>query len=260
MLKKTALLCALCVVSAPLLAEPFDGFYVGADVGFTQAKFKAKQSSTLDVFNNDEHIIHIPTQNNNTITDNSVIGNFDIGFSKVLKQHVYLGLEASADLQNLEGINNAVLTEQNSELAIPQKTRVQLENEFALTFNPGVVFNKTTLLYGKVGPAWGRFNSRSEASYTQNLGTVFNTATESSTGSHYETGLRLGLGIEHYVADNLSLKLEFINTNYYTIDSPKSTSASLESGVPEITGGIANSSKIRASNSSVLLGFNYRFG
>ncbi|MFN7095966.1 MAG: outer membrane protein [Gammaproteobacteria bacterium] len=263
MSKKIILTAILMLATTTVLATPFDGFYAGADVGMSQAQFDKNQMVTLSATVGSTPIFEIPITNKKELSDNSFNGNIDIGFSKVFSQHFYLGLEANADFQNLQASNNPGLTEAVSSFQITSPTTVNLRNEFALTLNPGFVFNKNTLLYGKIGPAWGRFSVDGSAQYNQNLGGLTASAVSSfEDDNFYDCGLRLGVGVEHYLTANLSLKLEYVNTNYGNIHSG-SPATGIITTVPAgsgLEGTLSDSDKVSARNNSILLGLNYRFG
>lgn len=264
MLKKSTLFTSMLLATSTALATPFNGFYAGADIGMSQATFKQKQALNLNVFIETTPIIGIDPSINKKMTDTSFLGNFDIGYTRVLGQYLFVGLEFSADWQNLNAQQVSALQELDSGFGISYNTAVDLKNELALTFNPGIVFNKTTLLYGKVGPAWGRFDVSGNAQYSQSLGgPTVNANAAFDQDSFYECGLRLGLGIEQYVSEHLSLKLELLNTNYGTIHSGSPVVGAVTSPSPfaeGVNGQLSNSDKIKASNSSILFGFNYHFG
>jgi opacity protein-like surface antigen len=264
MFRKTMALCYLSLFAPAVWATPFDGFYAGADIGASQASFKKNQLVNLDVSILGTPIIDIPIGNKKNLSDTSILGNLDIGFSKVFKL-LYLGVEANVDFQNIQVENAPALQEQVSNFTLPFETEVKLKNEFALTFNPGIVLNKTTLFYGKVGPAWGRFSVDGTANYSQTFGSPGPQATAStqfSDNNFYKCGLRLGVGIEQYVSEHMTLKLEFVSTDYGTIHSGTPTTGAVSVSEPgvDVTGLLSNSDQIKARNSSVLFGFNYRFG
>ena len=262
MTKKYALAVILSLTATTVLATPFDGFYAGADIGMSQAQFNKDQTVSLKAMIEDTPIFQIPITNKKKLSDNAANGNLDIGFSKVFKQHFYLGLEANADFQNLQVTNNPDVTESVSGFQLNMPTTVNLKNEFAVTLNPGFVFNNNTLIYGKIGPAWGRFNIDGDATYNQNLGVPASASANVEDDDSYDCGLRLGLGIEHYLNDNLSLKLEYINTNYGTVQSDDPTTGVITTNPPDsgLTGTLSNSDKISARNNTILFGLNYRFG
>ncbi len=250
-------------LASTIWATPFDGFYTGADIGISQARFKEKQSTSFSLLIDTSPVSDVTLKNHKKLTDTSFLGNIDIGYGKVLKEHLFLGLEADVDFQNLDIHNKSGITETVNGTLLPFETSVDLKNEFAITFNPGVVLNKTTLLYGKIGPAWGRFDADGSTVYNQDLGGEIGTASASyHDKGFYKLGLRLGLGVEQYVSEHMALKLEVLNTNYNTIHSGSPVNGLLTSNVtPSILSGqISNSDKITANNSSILFGFNYHFG
>jgi len=131
-----------------------------------------------------------------------------------------------------------------------------------LTFDPGFVFNKTTLFYGKIGPAWGDFSTRANVDYSQE---PFSGATlAGNTSAHdsgYESGLLLGLGLEHYISNKLSLKLEYTHINYGSVSTGSSTPGAVTTNNTAITAGgsVSESSSVDSESNQVLLGLAYHF-
>lgn len=263
MFKKIMLTSIFTLTATSAFATPFNGFYAGADFGMSQAQFTKDQTVKLSATAGGTTIFDIPIDNQKKLVDNSLYGNIDAGFSKVFKQHFYLGLEANADFQSLDVSNNPALAENVSGFGLSLLSTADLKNEFAVTLNPGFIFHQNTLIYGKIGPAWGRFSTHGNAQYNQNLGGPIASASANfDDDSYYECGLRLGLGMEHYLTDHLSLKLEYVNTNYGTIHSGSPVDGAITTNPPGIgiEGNLTNSDKISARNNSVMLGLNYRFG
>ncbi len=254
-------ICLSSFFTVSAWATPFSGFYGGADVGLSQANFKKSQTVELILLAGTTPVTDVSFLADKNLADTSFLGNIDLGFSHVFYDFLYLGLEASYDFQNLTVKNDPLTKELESEFHIDYVTGANLRDEFALTFNPGIVLNKKTLFYGKVGPAWGRFSVHGDAHYYQNIGAEADAYSAFKHNDFYRCGLRLGLGIEQYVAERMTLKLELVNTEYYTIHSPNPMTAPVGTVPPDVGfgGELSNSNKIKANNTSVLFGFNYYF-
>lgn len=268
-MKKTLLALLLTSASTIGLAAttttPFDGFYVGAGIGGSNSSFNFDQTVMLSPIDTTTGIaiFNITIPHNANLTDSSFAGNIDLGFGHVFNQFIYLGLEAEDTLQNLSATDKMGVGESNSQLSINSNTTSSLNNEFALTLNPGIVIHQTTLLYGKVGAAWGNFETTSMTSYNQEIFSpaMLNSSTNYDQGSNTEVGLRLGIGLEHYLSQHCSLRLEYDHTQYNRIaDINEAGPVTVSPAIIPIGGTIMNSETVDASDNSIMLNFNYHFG
>lgn len=262
MLSRKLAIVALSLCATSVMATPFDGFYAGAGLGGSESNFDMKQTFNLNPAVGGSQIFNITGTNNSDATDNSWLGNINIGYGHVFNQKFFLGVEADANFQNLETDVNRSIQESQSVLSIQAKSRTKLHNALSLTLDPGFVFHQNTLFYGKIGPAWGDFSTKSSVAYSQtiNPGTTL-TANPSASDSGYESGLLLGLGMEHYVSKALSLKLEYTHINYGGIDTGNSAPEPITvntAGVP-VSGALTETTSLDASTNQVLLGLTYHF-
>lgn len=259
-MKRSILILSLSLVSLTTFATPFSGFYAGAGIGGSQISFKTTQHIQIAPVFGGTPIFNIVIASHPDLTDQSLAGNLEVGFSHVFNQHFYLGLEADADTQSLSDSNPVSVNEIISTIAINGNTKAQLTNEFAVTLDPGIVIGQNTLFYGKIGPAWGNFDVKGSSSYSQNIGGFATVG--GSTGfkdDGYQEGLRLGLGVERYISSQFSLKLEYLHTGYDTIHSANQDVTSIGATVPGVTGSLSHSAKVEANNNSVMLGVNFHF-
>lgn len=262
MLSRKIALLALTLCATSAMATPFDGFYAGVGVGGSQADLDMKQTFNLNPVVGGSQIFNITGTNNGNASDNSWLGNINLGYGHVFNQKFFLGVEADANFQKLEADVNRNLQESQSALSIQAKSRTKLNNALSLTLDPGFVFHDNTLFYGKIGPAWGDFSTKSSVAYSQtiNPGTTLS-ANPSASDSGYENGLLLGLGMEHYVSKALSLKLEYTHINYGGISTGNSEAAPIAvntAGVP-VGGALTETTSVDANTNQVLLGLTYHF-
>jgi opacity protein-like surface antigen len=242
------------LLSTTAFAEPFDGFYVGAGAGWIKGNVdqSVKQTLTLPVVGT--QTLHTPSANTD---DNSWLGSVNFGFGKTFNQVFYLGLDAAAQFENIDsGFATSYLTSNGESSSINGSSK--LDNELALTFMPGFVIKQKTLVYGKVGPTWGHFNNQIHNNYTTLSSTGYTTGGLEDSKTAYHTGLRLGAGVEHFVSDHFSVKLEYLNNNYFDVETLNAT-YTYTSGIPSITAEQSISDKIHAYNNSIMLGLNYHF-
>lgn len=265
-MKKIFILSALALFSTTVFATPFDGFYAGAGIGGARGKFNNDVMTDATVVIGGTEIQDISHNNNLSVGDSSWAGSLDVGFSKVLHQNIYLGIEAAGQLENIKNNNSYDLAPTASTgIHYTRQITSQLQNELAVTFNPGIILHKNTLLYGKIGPTWGRFSTNDDFDFSETLGPGQQLAggIDPNNGGSYKCGLRLGLGIEHYMTDRLSLRLEYLNSNYGTINSGKTHSAPmLFNGIADPTydgSTVSASDDVAAHSNTILLGINYHF-
>lgn len=255
----------LSLLSASAYALPFDGFYAGGAIGGSQSEVNINQSVEVNPALDDTSILDVVQKNNGHMTDNAWLGDLNLGFGHAFSQTLYLGIEGDVAFQNLQVSKTSSTLNQNpnSPLALVGKTKVDLTNQFSLVFMPGIVLQQTTLLYGKVGPAWGDFDVKGSASYNHTINPPITlTGGNQFSNDGYQTGLLLALGIEHYVAQNVSIKLEYDHVNYGTLHGSSPIVSNISSNDPvnvPITGPISNVDKISASTNSVMFGVTYHF-
>jgi opacity protein-like surface antigen len=265
-MKKNLLACMLGLISAPTFALPFDGFYVSGIVGGTKAIVHGNQDTNALLVVSDVLQQNIIQQNTPSQSDTSWIGGVELGLGHVFAQYYYLGLEGTAQFENIQSSNwFSVTPTPTTNINYTHNDAVELKNELAITFNPGIVINKTTLIYGKIGPTWGRFTSDGDLLFASavNPTTQLNGYSQFNEGASYKAGLRLGLGIEHYFMQHLSLKLEYLNSNYGQVTSGKTYSAPiLVNGAtdPVFAGSmVTQNNTARVQTNTVMLGLTYHF-
>lgn len=243
----------------------FDGFYVGIGVGeslttgrlntSTQAPILFPASSTTELASS------VSSQNlKRDSWFGSIYGGY--GFSVC---SFYFGGELSLKYNNHRSLTNTNVTALNEVVggAFPS-TFVQNFNEnnslsfrkveYALDARPGIFLSTCNLLYGRIGVAFNKVSLNSILNYQQaetGFSSPFPSVIESGSK---KVGLRLGLGMEQMFWQCLSLRLDYIYTQYRRIN--------IGSTLPSITSGTGTSSftdsrNIRPKNHSFMLGLSY---
>src|SRR5882672_1471274 len=111
----------------PYVASPWDGLYVGANVGFGNTNFDSTVTGNYP--------------SNNSASANGILGGFEVGYNKQLGMFV-LGLETDFQLSSITTTTNGVTTE------LPW---------FGTTRgNFGYLITPALLAYGTGGAAYGR--------------------------------------------------------------------------------------------------------
>jgi outer membrane immunogenic protein len=103
------------------------------------------------------------------------------------------GIKSTFASSNSEGIFSSTFNETTKN-----------KNDFSIAARAGIAFDRT-LVYGKAGWVWGSFDfSERATNVCCTLGAV-----ETRTGSGDLNGLLLGVGIEHALTQNWTVKLEY---------------------------------------------------
>ena len=165
-------------LAAPLAraasAAPFDGPYVGAQVGWQSEKMRDVKSSFGAVPVDD--------------TTNSVTGGIFAGYDKTLNGRFVVGAEAGLDFATDDETQKTVSgTDYN----------VDPKYSFDLTARAGYLANPQTLLYIRGGYT----NARVQTTITNAAGI--------QSASDNQDGWLAGAGVERQVAQNVSARLEY---------------------------------------------------
>jgi outer membrane immunogenic protein len=147
--------------------------------------------------------------------------------------------------------NNA--SSSNSEGVLFSRSAETVKNkyDFSIAARAGIAFDRT-LVYGKAGWVWGQFDVL-ETESCCGTGAGFN----STTASGNLNGLLLGVGIEHAITNNWTVKLEY---NYLKYGSKEFslTECSGSSSSPTFCGPVGTDS-YRADKQIFKIGANYLF-
>jgi outer membrane immunogenic protein len=175
-LSKVAFVAAIggASIASPALAAPFNGPYVGAQVGWQSEKTRDVKSSFGTIPVNDRK--------------DSITGGVFVGYDKTINGRFVVGAEAGLDLASDDEVQAS---------AAGTNYLVDPKYSFDVTARAGYLVNPKTLLYVRGGYT----NARVRA-------TVANgTAIESAGRS--EDGWLAGAGVERQVAQNLTARLEY---------------------------------------------------
>lgn len=173
----------LVVLSLPATAQSiFDGAYVGAQIGLG--------STSVDVDYDRGTTGNTSWSENDSET--GLNGGIFFGYGQELYNKFWLGAELAYSKSNaddkgtISGIDYKIEQNETQELAI----------------RPGYLIQPETLIYGRLG--WVRTNFESSAT----------DRTTSFSADDNFNGIRLGVGAEHALKDNFSIRLEASYTNY----------------------------------------------
>jgi opacity protein-like surface antigen len=225
-------------------ASPFCGFYLGGSVGgaFLSARENRTSSVALD-YNGD--VIRAPNVFNaaasHTVSHAQRKNSYDIGVYTgygYAWEDAYLGVEAFLHNTHYEskGKHNFSATT-NSTLAIitapfPIATlsasvsnntliRTRLSpTEPGIDIRPGMFLTQGTLLYGRLGVGYNKLTLHADThpstlfSYTPVILPIQNDGREDGSRRKKVGALRLGIGLEQNLCDNIYIRADYVNTHY----------------------------------------------
>src|ERR1022692_4110965 len=175
----TAVLLSSCL-AAGAGASDFDGFYVGGSLGEGSDDYKLSDTGSGALagisFNND-------------MGASGITEGLFAGYGKRFG-NLYAGLEAEGDIANTE--SNTTLTDGGTSVFIKLKHKY----DYGAAVRAGVFPLENTLLYGKVGVLWGRFEDEA-VNDTQTL-----------------AGAQFGLGAETALNSNTTLRADWTYVDY----------------------------------------------
>lgn len=161
-------------ITTPALAAPFDGPFVGAQVGWQSEKMRDVKSSFGVIPVNDRK--------------DAITGGIFVGYDATIHGRFVLGAEAGLDVTTDDEVQ---ATAAGANYSIDPKY------SFDVTARAGYRLEPKTLLYIRGGYT----NVRTRA-------TVAN-GTFNESASRSESGWLAGGGVEHQVAQNVSARLEY---------------------------------------------------
>lgn len=159
--------------------------------------------------------------------------------------------------------------------SITTATTVKLQSgEWGIDLRPGFLFDTNTMVYGRIGVAFNRLNTTTtnDFSFTNNpnpenpfeiTDTYLTSLNQSKKKS--VTSLRLGVGIEHLITDNLAVTADYIYTYYGKVSTSglaDVTSAGEDTPDPTIfvtTDGLVADSSGKMGTQVAMIGLKYYF-
>lgn len=253
--------------------RPFNGFYVGAGLGDV-LNYENIDYTTDSVFILGDSVGNGLTIDNSLSTrnwKNSGTGIIDLGWGHQFEKPFYLGAELF-----INAAARAASTHSNSEeptlniarnpvflttLSTEIETRLRTI-EYGIDIIPGYLLDPTSLIYFRIGAAFNK--ATVDAKSLLILGPpAITSESPSNTEAHKNvTGLRLGIGLEKYLGAKASLSLDYVYTNYGSIDATERVNVNntlLDTSARiTVNNGLTNHVKSTFASSQVYLGFKYR--
>lgn len=235
-----------------------DGFYIGAGVGYDS--YRIHQSTFTEDF--DTTVVPSVFLDSDSITLNHSatgwMGGIFVGYGRYFDAF-YLGLELNANGSNADTTYTWVDDSGDSFNA-----KVQARGTYGIALLPGIKINDSTLLYARLGYIRTSF----KGSATINVAPItvvgdpaasFPGVNVSGSNSKWRNAFQYGIGLESYVAENVSIRGEFDHSSYNSHNIATSfTFTSLD--VPPTTSLTTNSTtKYKPSNNEFMLSLLYHF-
>jgi outer membrane immunogenic protein len=249
--------CALAFVllalrSANAADDEFKGFYVGANVGgaFGRPKVDTSPSFSPTGYFAATSVPAIASASNQTIDTNGFTAGGTAGYN-FQWENLVVGLEADYGAMNLSG--STTVTGVYPCCAPTSFTVAQTaKTSWLFTVRPrvGVVFGHF-LLYGTAGAAI------TNVKYTALFTDTFATAHESAAINETRPGWIAGVGGEHHISHHLSIKGEYLWTDFGTASIPTSGLTAFTPPIAFPTNIFTHTVNMRAG--LVRAGINFRF-
>jgi outer membrane immunogenic protein len=122
------------------------------------------------------------------------------------------GLEGEGYWSGMKSTSASSSSESTSEgiFTFRSANTTQNKYDFSIAARAGIAFDRT-LVYGKAGWVWGKFDFLETFTETcpTSAGCIPNPFISTQTGSDTLNGLLLGVGIEHAITNNWTVKLEY---------------------------------------------------
>lgn len=184
----------------PPLPTLSDGFYIGGGVGYDDYQIRHRFDITLESAL--KQPISADLTGNPLIRAKGFAGRLFAGYGKYINEEYYLGAELF--------INT---TDADASYAFHNKffdysTKVDVGYGYGISFLPGFKVDDTDLVYIRLGYNWVNIQAKETA--TDLTGPV----TFHSTANNISRGFSYGIGMESWIACNLSLRAEYTHTNY----------------------------------------------
>lgn len=263
-------------------SNAFCGFYTGGSAGglFTSARTAlSRDSRTFVSIRSGIYTVEIP----NSVSvqsmqrKNNIAATLYAGYGYAY-QGLYFGLEAflkyakykaesvsrftnEMNLLQPTGQVNLSLLVKSANSTITKTKLGQLEP--GIDFRPGVFLTPGTLLYGRIGMAYNKASVTAALNDNLSVSGVGPLAVQSTLNptillnKHQKIGvLRLGLGFEQRICHNMSIRADFIHTNYRGVKMGKQTN--VVSSASGLTLTQSNNFLLKSlSNNAVMLGISY---
>jgi opacity protein-like surface antigen len=264
----------------PCVSTVFNGFYASIEGGVLQDRAEINSGTSAQFIFSKSTPPNIETMTDSQsphVAKDTGVGSIDVGYGHLLGvSPLYLGVDMFANLGNQDllvkySVNDTTLNAPSSlgEVKfITGSAQVVLNSvEWGGDLRPGILLGPKTLLSGIVGFAVNqlKLSANNTFQFTDNSVSppqVF-TSSLAASGSKNVTALRLGGGLQEYLGQHLSVNVDYIYTDYGSINVGGATNISAKAGSnpPIVTpNGFTNQTKANVSSQALMAGLTYHFG
>jgi outer membrane immunogenic protein len=231
---------AECPPPCPPVYILHDGFYVGAGVGYDAYRFH--HSSTFSIVDTVDPTNDFSATTSLNHSATGWMGGIFAGYGRYF-DWFYLGAEINANASNADTTWSVTNTDDEF-----FRSKLRARTSYGIALLPGIKLSDSSLFYARVG--YLRTDFKVSELETNVIDPELVT---SRSNSDWKNGFNYGVGIETYVAENVSLRGEFTHTTY---KSSKATSTFVDdTGTVTLTG----TSKVEPSNNEFMLSLLYHF-
>ena len=233
-------------------SDRFNGFTIGAQGGLSLMVTKAQ----LDVLSADPTTFLVPMASTLEVHPHSTdgIGGLFLGYAHMFHTF-YLGAEAGADYADQADRISTFMKDYGNAEEFVSDTDIKLGSvSYFFDIKPGMLLTQNTVLYLRLGVGVNQIK-------TANTTIVDDFLVGPAHGElrlfskNYETGFRVGLGIEDMITSWLSLRADYVYSYYGTYNDTGSSSYSLAIGTISATTSLS-----RITTQTVLIGLAFHFG
>lgn len=264
MIKKLAILGAILLPSliwaAPSAPSPFNGLYVGGELGMLYGLFDHTSSSVIT-----SGSIY-PNSPTNASTDyhasnlGAAVG-LHLGYGHVFNHLFYLGAEINGDLQTVSVNSHGIVQGGSSaETGANNTFTGRLTNAYGITLRPGYLLTPTLMVYLKGGVQATHLQGSSTTGYDPTSPVpappVFSTTV---SGSKNVVGWLAGFGIEKRAANHFGFRAEDLISGYGGMNASLSQTGTLGSGFTGHSYALTNSTHITPFANTIMVGVDYFF-
>lgn len=133
-----------------------------------------------------------------------------------------------------------------------QSQHVHMGNSFNIGGRLGYIVSENTLVYGLVGYSSAQINATAEIDVEHAPSSMLNDFSLRTVTNGMRSGYTIGAGVEHFLTDNVALKVEYRFADYGNIRSSSSSDAGGQGSAT-----ISQESKIENQSLSVVLSYHF---
>jgi opacity protein-like surface antigen len=228
----------------------FEGFYVGVAGGLATNHSHTKTTSSADyVIQESGFLPSLTLGSSDDLYDKGGFGEVFLGYGNVTGNIYYGGrfgvnFSESSPEGSVYARNDIPFSGdhiQSSFLKNDIKSEFR-HVEYTFDFKFGVIFCQTSMLYGVVGAAFNKHELEGTSVFDYDNGFTVGVTTISdgfsqinATRKENTTGLRLGMGLEHFISPYVSIQAAYVYTQYDTLSKSKEDDYGVDVTVLNVT-------------------------